>query len=260
MRPVTSSAKLVTRLLLGPRPASSFAAKRRNAPVRGSKRLTPAPNVPTQTKPLLSSSIAMTPSPPTLDASLGSWRNCSMTPVDGSMTLMPPVIVPAQTRPCSSSSKLMTRSSLKLAASCGSCRNTRVVPASRSSALKPSPNVPTQSVPARSSRNEVTFGAVSPVGGELARVVEPIGPGARIPFADAVVLRANPEHAAAVLENSRHGVVAEARDVGGVVAIAHEIAVRLVEQVQAGGRADPEPAVLVLEDSRDSIARERRAN
>lgn len=92
---------------------------------------------------------------------------------------------------------------------------------------------------------------------DLAPVFVSVGPGPRIPLAQAPVARTNPEHAAAILEDGRNGVVAQARAVLAVVRVTNERVVGPIHEVEAAVGTDPEAPVAVLEQGRDPIPGDR---
>ena len=74
------------------------------------------------------------------------------------------------------------------------------------------------------------------------------GPRRRVPFADSAGPGADPQHAAAVLEDRSHVVAAEAVRIPLSVPVTGQLSGVAVEEVQAAVGADPQPGVAVLEN------------
>ena len=69
--------------------------------------------------------------------------------------------------------------------------------------------------------------------------------------------RADPEHAAAILIQRHHIVIAQTVRIVRVAAVAHEVLRRAIEEVEAVGGRDPQPVRIVFHDRAHAIVAER---
>ena len=121
----------------------------------------------------------------------------------------------------------------------------------------PLPKVPIQSRPSRvfGERGDVAIGEAFFDAG--ARVAE--GPGARIPLGESAGLGADPQTAAAILEQRDDVVVRQRTRFGDVAAIAGEGFSGGVEPGEAADHADPQPSLVVDEQRLHAVVGQRRA-